>query len=247
MLVEPSPHTTLGYERRRGPREGLFAGRFVALSAISLVIGLPLLVIDVLGLLGGVRVAMRVEYLPWGILAAPLVRVLLDAMLLSGSTGALWRAAWARHTLLTYAWGELLHVLVLFGLGMLGAVMSDARAGPGARLALWAGLAYLALRALWACVCHYAYRSIHADFYFARDPQTPLEAVPVMPISAVEPRAARYRVRGRDLSSGQQVEYDSAAATELLARKAAIALGLDPPSVTVEATNVVHANERTPT
>ena len=234
--MAPAQHPTLEYDRSR-LRKGMFAGRFVALAAVGLVFGFTCLLVDGASLFVFlVRLVRRSGgVMPYDVVSSAL-RVVLDVLLLVGCAATLWRRPWSRRLLSVFVKGQVLDAavtafaLIALWLVQYGVVHIDRRF-------LLATLLLFAVRCGFAWALLAALRGMHADFYFGTAAADDTDGVgpPRTPLPTnFEQRPARFRIRGRDAATGQEVDYRSQAKTEQLARKAAVALGLEPESVQID-------------
>ena len=231
---------TVNYARPRRPRDGLFAGWYVTLGTLNVLVGGVQLALALI-LLGGSGVAWATGQvrgpwlLAWDGMVLPAFAAVCGGLVVVGSVAGFSRVPWARTAIRSGLAGSLLLGLYLsFEL----LTRTPAFRGPlasGLTNVVVGGTAYVAI-AFWA------YSNIRADFYFRR-PTGPGPVPPrVTPSPSGGPAASptlrlppagSFEVFGTDTGTGLPVRLLSRAATEPLARKSAVAQGLLPDTIQV--------------
>jgi hypothetical protein len=238
MSEQADPASTVLTYSATKQREGLFAARFVVLGAMGLVLGALMLFIDASSVIS-ILIATSTQsgLFPADVFGIASFRILLDLLLLGGCVGLILRQRWSRRMLVPFAWGQFadaIVLLLLFGKAQRSSGMAMFT-GPGWGILIF--LIIIAIRLIVAGVVLYAMRSMHADFYFGEH-LAPAGGGTVLAdrrwTQRVEKRRPTFVVRGREITSGRDVQYESNAKSEQAARLAAETLGLDPTSVTIE-------------
>jgi len=152
----------------------------------------------------------------------------------------MFRARWSRQGLRLYGIVMVLLIAILWLVNL-----SRAREFGFTSGEFWVKTWPLGFRILHALSCWFLYSNVRADLYFNAPRATGQRGFEVKMAGrpgAVEEGArldrsvvrGRFRVRGREIASGKEVEFISKAATEELARRSAMAMGLEDGSVVVE-------------
>lgn len=220
----------LEYRSRTRSRQGQFAPRFVVFASIGLVLAGLSAMLHGLAILGVVSAGTSAAY---AIGVEVVLHLLLDAFVIVGCAGTLFRSQWARTVMPL----PLAFLVGLNGFELARAVFGSGRAVfhmPWFVLLITFGSAISWM--VFGYVGFKLYRSLYADFYFGRaDGGPPGSSVESTPIAKIKPASQPYTfvLRGIDVQTHEAKVIESRTKTEALAFQSAVALGLDPSTITV--------------
>jgi hypothetical protein len=232
-MTEPA---TLSYERsspRGVPYRKLFVPLGIVVAVIEGAIGLFGLLVILVVMWSWVSGAQRLTQLPLDLCIVLAFSAVCSFLIVLGVIRSSDRSATAR----SYIRAGFAGLLLLAAVGALRLV-----ANLSALFSSTAGICVIAVyvvRLGYVATMYWLYSSLRADLYYSK--QFAGEAHPTM--VPIQPRpaapklddATRFIVSGFDMRTGEPTAFKSKAASEELARRSAIALGLDPARIEVHA------------
>jgi hypothetical protein len=221
-------------QRRRGNRRN-HSLLFVSIGAINVVLSTLILFLIALDLPYLLKQTMQ-RGIIW--MLAPWIQFAFiaatESMGVVAAVGALMAKHFARGLMAAASVGQIAYLMLLFFYMLTTGELSVTVSWLGEVIVV-----LFALRGLWAWFTLWASRNARADLYFKSVNPSSLAALTTgnglsgNPADPIAP-SNRFHLRGRNKETGETLDYISKAPTQDIARKSAIALGIDAETLRIE-------------